>query len=122
MSAVLKPFLVVLQGIYNTLASSPEFAAVLRGKLATVVQDRRFWTAAITVISMVAGVPLMADQVDKAGGEVAGNIQVIIQSAGILISYVTLVLSWTKRAPSGKNYLLEDQFASAINTLYRKDE
>ena len=122
MSAVLKPFLVVLQGVYNTLASSPEFAAVLRGKLATVAQDRRFWIAVVTVLASVLGAPQFVDQADDMGGEIADTIQVIIQAGGILVSYVALIISWTKRPPTGKNYLLEDQFASAINTLYRKDE
>lgn len=119
--AVFKPIVVTLTGIYNTLASTPEFAAILRGKLATVVVDRRFWIAAFTVLGMVFGVPQLVDQADGMGNDVADTVQIIIQSVGSLVSVLALIVSWTKRAPSGKEFNELDRLASYIKTRYGED-
>jgi hypothetical protein len=86
-------------------------------KIYTVLIDRRLWISLMTVVGLIFGVPELAENADSTSSEIVDAIVLIVQSVGSLITTFGLLYSWTKRAPSGKNFRVWDQ----INARYGGD-
>lgn len=78
-------------------------------KILTVVVDRRFWVAVLTVVLTVGGLAGLSDemlqQIEEAFGEDGEAIAVaaerLVQAVITLIVALRLITSWTVREPSG---------------------
>lgn len=91
------------------------------GKIYTVLIDRRFWVSLLTVIGLVFGLPELAENSEQAGTDVVDAITLIAQSVGSLIATITLILSWTKRPPSGKEHNEIMRLAAYLNSKHGID-
>jgi len=72
-------------------------------KLGTVLIDRRFWSY-LFLLGITLGVIPATMDADQTANEVVTAVELIVQGATALAGFVALVLSWTKRPPTGMNY------------------
>lgn len=73
-------------------------------KVGTVIVDRRFWVSLFTAGLLVFGSPEVLGNVDSLSDQAVEVSQAIVQIIGMLVPFITLIGSWTKRAPSGLNF------------------
>jgi hypothetical protein len=73
-------------------------------KVGTVLVDRRFWVSLFTTIILVFGSPELLDNAETLGDQAVEVAQIIMQFVGMILPFLNLVNSWTKRAPSGLRF------------------
>lgn len=73
-------------------------------KLGTMIIDRRLLFYIFVVVGTVLGLPQLTDNADTLNKELVDAITLIIQGVTAIVGLVTLLISWTKRPPSGQNY------------------
>jgi hypothetical protein len=73
--------------------------------MATLIGDRRMFIAALfLIIGSVFGVPNFVDNSDELSQETAEIINALIFAVNNLLAFIVMIISYTKRPPSGLNY------------------
>lgn len=73
-------------------------------KVGTIVVDRRFWVSLFTLLSIIFGIPELANNANYLSGEALDLVVLVAQILGLLLVPFGLVISWANRPPSGLNY------------------
>ncbi len=87
-----------------TLETFLQAVAKAGKKLVTLLVDRRLIAYVAVVIGTVAGFPQLADNADALNDQAVQAVTLIVQGATILVGLISLLHSWTKRAPSGLDF------------------
>lgn len=80
-----------------------EQVQVFLKKLGTVLIDRRFWSY-LFLLGITLGVIPATIDADKTANDVVTAVELIMAGVTALVGFVALVLSWTKRPPTGMDY------------------
>lgn len=73
-------------------------------KVGTVIIDRRFWVGSFTSIFLVFGSPELLGNAETLGDQAVEIATIIMQFVGLILPGLSVINSWTKRAPSGLGF------------------
>lgn len=71
-------------------------------KFLNLMSSQRFWLYLFSMVGLVFGLPELTSNADGLSKNLASQIQVVVQSAGFLVTTVTLIVSYAIREPERK--------------------
>lgn len=73
-------------------------------KVGTVIVDRRFWAGLFTSLILVFGPSELLGNTDSLSNQAVEITTAIVRFVGIILPFLSLMASWTKRPPSGLRF------------------
>lgn len=84
-------------------------------KVGTILIDRRFWVAVLTIIAVVFGLPEY--DTDKLSDEALDWVTVVGRLVALIVVPMGLTVSWTKRPPSGTRFKEQSEVTEVADKL-----
>jgi|SRR3990167_4889538 len=99
-------------------------------KMGTILADRRFWMAILTVgVSLLTLTGIDGNTIDKIkaligedGAAAATFAEALIGALIVVITGIKTISSWTERPPSGLDYKELDKASAFINDYFGKKD